>query len=278
MRFLGGLVGIVLWAIQLIARLIRALLFAILFGAVLGGAIWFGSDLFGNWLGFAKNGVAHLILHAFAGIMGVSSAWAMLRDKLRASANPILTSHGSARFASSAERTLLTAHQGGLLIGRDLRSAKLLRYDGPGHLLTIAPTRTGKGVGTVIPNLLMADRSVICVDPKGENTAITAHARSRLGPVHVLDPFGITGLPRARFNPLSRFTPENMEAESKALAAAMFIVSERDRDHWSASGQQLLAAIILYVYVSPDIPPADKALPMVRKLLLGSLRVRPESL
>ena len=158
MRFLGGIVEFILWAIELIARLIRALLFAILFGAVLGGAIWFGSDLFGNWLGFAKNGVAHLILHVFAGIMGVSSAWAMLGDKLRSSATPSLTSHGSARFASAAERALLTAHQGGLLIGRDLRSAKLLRYDGPGHLLTIAPTRTGKGVGTVIPRRWLSSK------------------------------------------------------------------------------------------------------------------------
>ena len=85
MRFLGGLVGFVLWAIELIARLIRALLFAILFGAVLGGAIWFGSDLFGNWLGFAKNGVPPNPPR-LCRIMGVSSAWAMLGDKLRSSA------------------------------------------------------------------------------------------------------------------------------------------------------------------------------------------------
>ena len=43
MRFLGGVVGFVLWAIELIARFIRALLFAILFGAVLGGAICSGA-------------------------------------------------------------------------------------------------------------------------------------------------------------------------------------------------------------------------------------------
>ena len=45
--------------------------------------------------------------------------------------------------------------------GRDLNSGKLLRYAGPAHLLTMAPTRTGKGVGTIIPNLLTLDRSVI---------------------------------------------------------------------------------------------------------------------
>jgi type IV secretion system protein VirD4 len=272
MRFLGGLVGVVLWAIQLIGRLIRALFFAILFGAVLGGAIWFGSDLFGNWLGFAKNGVAHLILHAFAGIMGVSSAWAMLRDKLRDSANPILTSHGSARFASSAERTLLTAHQGGLLIGRDLRSAKLLRYDGPGHLLTIAPTRTGKGVGTVIPNLLMADRSVICVDPKGENTAITAHARSRLGPVHVLDPFGITGQPSACFNPLAALDPASVDLAEDAATLAEALVfdapGEAGEAHWNEEAKALIGGLILYLVCHESVP--GRTLANLRGLLTMS--------
>jgi type IV secretion system protein VirD4 len=272
MRFLGGLVGIILWAIQLIGRLIRALFFAILFGAVLGGLIWFGSDLFGNWLGFAKNGVAHLILHAFAGIMGVSSAWAILRDKLRDSANPILTSHGSARFASPAERTLLTAHQGGLLIGRDLRSAKLLRYDGPGHLLTIAPTRTGKGVGTVIPNLLMADRSVICVDPKGENTAITARARSRLGPVHVLDPFGITGQPSACFNPLAALDPASVDLAEDAATLAEALVfdapGEAGEAHWNEEAKALIGGLILYLVCHESVP--GRTLANLRGLLTMS--------
>ena len=39
--------------------------------------------------------------------------------------------------------------------------------------MTIAPTRTGKGVGTIIPNLLTAERSVLVIDPKGENAAVT---------------------------------------------------------------------------------------------------------
>ena len=75
-------------------------------------------------------------------------------------------SHGSARFASRKERAAFEGGDG-LLIGRDLDSGKLLRYDGPAHLLTLAPTRAGKGVGTVIPNLLLAERSVLVIDPKG---------------------------------------------------------------------------------------------------------------
>ncbi len=48
----------------------------------------------------------------------------------------------------------------------------------------LGPTRTGKGVGTIIPNLHDYPGSVVCIDPKGENARITAHYRARFGPVH----------------------------------------------------------------------------------------------
>jgi type IV secretion system protein VirD4 len=112
-------------------------------------------------------------------------------------------SHGSARFATKAERASLVKAPTGLLIGRDPESGALLRYAGPAHLLTMAPTRTGKGVGTIIPNLLTLDRSILCIDPKGENAMITAKARDRFGPVHILDPFGVTGLPSFRLQSVS---------------------------------------------------------------------------
>lgn len=68
----------------------------------------------------------------------------------------------------------------------------------------MAPTRSGKGVGTIIPNLLTLDRSVVCIDPKGENARVTARARASKGDVWCLDPFGVSGRPAARYNPLAR--------------------------------------------------------------------------
>ena len=56
-----------------------------------------------------------------------------------------------------------------LLIGRDRKSCKALRYGGLSHLLAMAPNRTSKGVGTIIPNLLTLGRSIVCIDRKGEN-------------------------------------------------------------------------------------------------------------
>jgi type IV secretion system protein VirD4 len=55
-----------------------------------------------------------------------------------------------------------------------------------------------QGRGTIIPNLLDYPGSVVCIDPKGENARITARHRARFGSVHVLDPFGVTGIARPR--------------------------------------------------------------------------------
>jgi type IV secretion system protein VirD4 len=141
------------------------------------------------------------------------------------------------------------------------------------HVLIMASTRSGKGVTLIIPHLLRYRGSAFVLDPKGENAKATGRTRAKLNDkVHYLDPFGISGMPRSRFNPLARFTPENMEAESKALAAALFVVADREHDHWTDAGQQLLAAIILYVFVSADIPKDKKDLPTVRKVLLGGLK------
>ncbi len=159
--------------------------------------------------------------------------------------------HGSARFATDKEIAALTSSGSGLLIGRDAKSGKPLRYDGPAHLLTMAPTRTGKGVGTIIPNLLTADRSVICVDPKGENARITGRARQKFGPVHALDPFGITGRPSAAFNPLAMLDPQNLDVAEDASALADALVFDEPgmagEAHWSEEAKALIAGLLLHI-------------------------------
>jgi len=140
------------------------------------------------------------------------------------------------------------------------------------HVLIMASTRSGKGVTLIIPHLLRYPGSAFILDPKGENARATGRQRARLNQqVHYLDPFGISGKPQSRFNPLSRFTPENMEAESKALASAFFFIGGGDekRDHFEKAGQQLLAAIILYVYLSPDVEDSERDLLKVRTCVLG---------
>jgi type IV secretion system protein VirD4 len=180
-----------------------------------------------------------------------------------------------ARFAVAEEVEPLIRPEGmgfGHVVLGEPPALTLLRLLTDKHVLITASTRSGKGVTLLIPHLLRYEGSAFVLDPKGENARATHRRRSALNDkVHVLDPFGISGKPQSRFNPLSRFTPANMEAESKALAAALVLVKGTgERDHWQASGQQLLATMILYVYASPEFPPASKDLPTVRRLLLGA--------
>jgi len=164
---------------------------------------------------------------------------------------------GSARWANRRELAALSRARRGLLIGRNATTRALLRYDGPAHLLTMAPTRTGKGVGTIIPNLLTADRSVICIDPKGENASIAGRARTLFGPVHLLDPFGVTGKPSASYNPLDRLDPEGLDVAEDAQTLADALVFDEPgmagEAHWNEEARALIAGLILYI-VSHDAP------------------------
>ena len=164
-------------------------------------------------------------------------------------------SHGSARFASKAERKAFQSEDG-LLIGRDIQTGKLMRYDGPAHLLTLAPTRAGKGVGTVIPNLLTVPRSVLVIDPKGENAKITGEARKRFGAVHILDPFGVTGLPASAYNPLGRLDAESLDlgedAASLAEALVMDPPGQQSEAHWNEEAKALLSGLIMFAVAHED--------------------------
>ena len=162
--------------------------------------------------------------------------------------------HGTARFATHKETAPLTRADTGLLIGRDGKTGKLLRYDGPAHLLTMAPTRTGKGVGTIIPNLLTADRSVICIDPKGENAKIAGRAREKFGPVHILDPFAVSSQSSAAFNPLDILDPTSLDVAEDASTLADALVFDEPgmagEAHWSDEAKALIAGMILHIAVS----------------------------
>lgn len=173
---------------------------------------------------------------------------------------------GSAKFGSRSDVNALAKNKGDLLIGRDT-SGRLLRYDGPAHLITIAPTRSGKGVGTIIPNLLTANRSVVCIDPKGENALVTLRQRETFGPVHCLDPFGISGQTSARYNPLDRLDANSLDLAEDAmtLADALVFDEAETEAHWNEEAKALISGIILYVVCHDDA--AHRNLTSVRDYL-----------
>ncbi len=182
---------------------------------------------------------------------------------------PISSVFGSARWATGKELQKLSVTDDGLLIGRDPETDALLRYDGPAHLLTMAPTRTGKGVGTVIPNLLTAERSVICIDPKGENARITGRARQQFGPVHILDPFGVTGKHSSAFNPLDMLDPDGLDVAEDANTLADALVFDEPGmsgdAHWNEEAKALIAGLILKIAVAE--PPGRRHLGTLREFL-----------
>lgn len=142
------------------------------------------------------------------------------------------------------------------------------------HTLIMASTRSGKGTTLIIPHLLRYSGSAFVLDPKGENAYATGRRREALNEkVHYLDPFDICGRPgpKARFNPLSRFTPATVDSDSKTLAAALVLAKDRE-DHWTQSAQQLIALLISDVYLSPTLPAEGKDLNTVRRHILDAPR------
>lgn len=138
-----------------------------------------------------------------------------------------------------------------------------LSYAGDRHLLTVAPTRSGKGVSAIIPNLLTYTGSAVVIDPKGENAMITATRRGEgnatipgLGQkVHVVDPWGITGQPAACFNPLDWLKADDPDISENAmmLADSIVIPSSEGKDRfWDEEAKALLMGILLYVALEPS--------------------------
>lgn len=141
------------------------------------------------------------------------------------------------------------------------------------HIMTVAGSRAGKGVSTIIPNLIEYPGSVLVIDPKGENARHTKNRRSSLESfgykqsVFVLDPFGVSGHAASSFNPLSMIDGDADTAVDDAalVAEALVIQEEGPGRHFSSAARNLLRGLILYVCT--DEPSERRNLPWVRQLL-----------
>lgn len=161
------------------------------------------------------------------------------------------TLHGSARWATYRDINAagLMGHKGVVVGGwKSGGRVRVLRHNGPEHVLAFAPTRSGKGVSLVIPTLLSWPDSTLVLDIKGENFALTSGWRAREGQrILKFDPTGVGG---ARFNPLAEIrTGTDHEIADAQNIAAMIIDPEGKglRDFWMKSGFAWLTAGILHV-------------------------------
>ena len=170
------------------------------------------------------------------------------------------TLHGSARWAVLKDiKTAGLLGKQGVIVGGyakrnkkgALRSRKIttLRHNGPEHILTFAPTRSGKGVGLVIPTLLSWKASALVLDIKGENYALTAGWRASIGQrVLRFDPASLEG--SARYNPLEevRIRTDHEIADCQNIASMVIDPDGKGlKDYWTQSGWEWLAASILHV-------------------------------
>jgi type IV secretion system protein VirD4 len=109
----------------------------------------------------------------------------------------------------------------GVRIGRT-EDGDVLRYKGGAHLLTVAPTRAGKGRDILIPALLEWPYSAVVIDPKAELACVTSKQRARYGDVKFLDPYGEVArylgksAASSRYNPLARLDPRSIEFAAQA--------------------------------------------------------------
>ena len=160
--------------------------------------------------------------------------------------------YGSARWATEREvRAAGLLDSDGVVLGKLGRD--YLRHDGPEHVLCFAPTRSGKGVGLVIPSLLTWPGSAIVHDIKGENWQLTAGFRARHGRVLLFDP---TNASSAAYNPLLEVRRGQWEVRDVQNVADVLVDPEGSlerRNHWEKTSHSLLVGAILHVlYAEPD--------------------------
>ncbi|WP_419723016.1 type IV secretory system conjugative DNA transfer family protein [Sphingobium aquiterrae] len=160
--------------------------------------------------------------------------------------------HGAARFAKEGEiRRAGFRAENGIVLGK--KGGKFLTFGGSEHCIVEAPTRSGKGVGIVIPNLLSWQESVVVLDVKRENWDATAGFRLTYGQAVYLfnptDPEGRT----ARYNPLGyidRTDPDQVVIELQKIATMLFVPPERGEPFWTDSARTAFVGVGAYLAIA----------------------------
>ena len=200
---------------------------------------WYQFDAYAPQLFIEGAGIA-----ASGGFASIAAAIAMSVSRAR-EAKSVVT-YGSARWATADEvRAAGLLGPDGVVLGRFARD--YLRHEGPEHVLCFAPTRSGKGVGLVVPTLLTWPGSAIVHDIKGENWNLTAGWRARFGRVLLFDP---TNVHSAAYNPLLEVRRGPAEVRDVQNVADILVDPEgalERRNHWEKTSHSLLVGAILHV-------------------------------
>jgi len=187
-----------------------------------------------------------------AGGSGFMACAAAIAGSLwRARQNRKVTTYGSSRWATHGEiaRTGLM-RPSGVFLG--VKDGDYLRHDGPEHVMAFAPTRSGKGVGLVVPTLLSWTGSAVIHDIKGENWTLTAGWRARFSHCLMFNP---TDPRSARYNPLLEVRKGPDEVRDVQNIADILVDPEgalERRSHWEKTSHSLLVGAILHVLYAEE--------------------------
>jgi type IV secretion system protein VirD4 len=186
---------------------------------------------------------------ASSGILGCIVA--VIGSLWRARQTRLVTTYGSSRWATvtEIERAGLF-HAAGVFLGR--LDNRYLRHDGPEHVMAFAPTRSGKGVGLVVPTLLSWTGSAVVHDIKGENWQLTAGWRQKFSHCLLFNP---TDIRSARYNPLLEVRKGADEVRDVQNIADILVDPEgalERRSHWEKTSHSLLVGAILHVLYAEE--------------------------
>jgi len=130
-----------------------------------------------------------------------------------------------------------------------------VKFEGPEHLLLMAPTRSGKGRRVLLPELIYdTHRSMVVVDPKGELATWSAAYRAKIGDVLAIDPFGVlqntpgVDLTSVGYNPLRWLDPHSDDYvdDCTAVAEAIAPVESQREPHFEQGAQEIICGLIMY--------------------------------
>jgi type IV secretion system protein VirD4 len=216
---------------------------------------WYAFDAYAPWV-FEQAG----LLAASGGLLG--AAVAVIGSLWRARQSRLVTTYGSSRWAARSEvKAAGLFKPAGVFLGRLGR--RYLRHDGPEHVMAFAPTRSGKGVGLVVPTLLSWSGSAVIHDIKGENWQLTAGWRQTFSHCLLFNP---TDPRSARYNPLLEVRKGPHEVRDVQNIADILVDPEgalERRSHWEKTSHSLLVGVILHVLYAE----AEKTLARVAGVL-----------